>query len=121
MERGIRAYGDAVFGSGGFDRLPESRREQVLDNISNVKMEILGSGFAPLDARELQRVNVPVLLVSGQKSIGLFHRLMDRLEELLPSTERMEIPGATHMMHEDNAPAYNKAVRSFLERHSEAA
>jgi pimeloyl-ACP methyl ester carboxylesterase len=41
----------------------------------------------------------------------LFHRLIDRLEELLPRCERSEIPDAPHTMHEANAPAFNAAVR----------
>lgn len=114
-EAGIRTYGDAVFGRGGYDRIPEARRVQVHDNLSNVKAELLGSGLDPLDLRELRNMEVPALLVTGEKSISLFHRLIDRLEELLPNTERVEIPAASHMMHEDNAPAYNAAVRSFLE------
>jgi pimeloyl-ACP methyl ester carboxylesterase len=121
LNAGIRTFGNAVFGAGGYDRLPEPRKAQVHDNLSNVKAELLGSGFVPLDAKELQRVEVPVLLVTGEKSISLFHRLTDRLQELLPRTERVEIPAASHMMHEANAPAYNRAVQSFLERHSETA
>jgi pimeloyl-ACP methyl ester carboxylesterase len=45
---------------------------------------------------------------------------MAKLEELLPHTQRVEVPGASHIMHEDNAAAYNSAVRSFLSRHSTA-
>jgi pimeloyl-ACP methyl ester carboxylesterase len=120
LERGIRIFGDAVFGPGGYERLPESRRAQVFDNRANVKAELLGSGFMPLAADQVRQVQVPTLLVSGQRSIGLFHRLTDRLEELLFDSERVEIPGASHMMHEDNAPAYNAAVSAFLERHHRA-
>jgi pimeloyl-ACP methyl ester carboxylesterase len=117
MEAGIRAFGDAVFGSGGYDRLPESRRAQVHDNLSNVKAELLGSGFVPLDAEQVQRVQAPTLLVTGEHSISMFHRLTDRLGELLPHAERIEIPGSSHMMHEDNASVYNAAVLSFLGEH----
>jgi pimeloyl-ACP methyl ester carboxylesterase len=117
LEAGIRTFGDAVFGRGGYDRLSEARKAQVHDNLSNVKAELLGSGFALLDSSALRRIEVPVLLVTGAKSTSLFRRLIDRLEELLPNTVRVEIPGASHMMHEDNASAYNVAVRSFLESH----
>jgi pimeloyl-ACP methyl ester carboxylesterase len=92
----------------------------VHDNLTNVKAELLGSGFVPLEAADLRKVQVPALLVTGEKSISLFHRLTDRLEALLPRSERVEIPGASHMMHEDNASAYNRAVRSFLEEHGGA-
>jgi pimeloyl-ACP methyl ester carboxylesterase len=121
MTTGIRTFGDAVFGPGGYERLPEPRKSQVNDNLSNVKAELLGSGFVPLEAKALQRINVPALLVTGEKSIGLFHRVTERLDELLPRAERVEIPGASHMMHEDNAPGYVREVLLFLERHRETA
>lgn len=113
-ETGLRIFGDAVFGPGGFDRLPEARRDQVRDNVTNVRAEVLGSGFAPLAAEDVRQLSLPTLLMTGGKSIALFHRLADRLAELLPRAERVEIPGASHMMHEDNAAAYNRAVLSFL-------
>jgi pimeloyl-ACP methyl ester carboxylesterase len=117
MESGIRIFGDAILGPGGYDRLSAPQKAQVHDNLSNIKAELLGSGFAPLDEKVLRKVEVPALLVTGEKSISLFHRLIDRLDELLPRTERVKIPRASHVMHEDNATAYNLAIQSFLEEH----
>lgn len=121
IEAGIRVFGDAIFGPGGYDSLPESRRAQISDNASNVKAELLGSGFAPLHEKEVKGVEAPVLLVTGERSISLFHRLTDRLEELLPAAERIEVSAASHMMHEDNASAFNQAVLSFLKAQGGAA
>ena len=95
--------------------------EMNLPGGSAVRAELLGSGFAPLDADRARSVQAPTLLVTGQHSIALFHRLTDRLEELLPHTERIEIRGASHIIHEDNAPAYNAAVLAFLARRCQAA
>jgi pimeloyl-ACP methyl ester carboxylesterase len=117
-EAGIRVFGDAVFGPGGYDRLSEPRKAQAHDNLSNVKAEILGSGLAPLADREVRGVDAPALLVTGERSVRLFQCLTDRLAELLPDAERIEIPAASHVMHADNAPAYNQAVLSFLEEHA---
>jgi pimeloyl-ACP methyl ester carboxylesterase len=116
-EAGLEIFGNAVFGRGGYQRLPASRRAQAQDNLTNVEAELLGPGFAPLEAEQVRRVWAPTLLVTGAHSIGFFHRLTDRLAELLPHAERVEIPGASHLMHEDNAPAFNAAVLSFLTRH----
>lgn len=120
-ETGIRVFGDAVFGTGGYRRLPESRKEQVHDNVTNVEAELLGSGFVPLDTDQVRNVQTPTLLLTGETSIGLFHHLTNRLEELLPHSEWIEIPGASHMVHEDNAPAYNAPVLSFLAKHRSPA
>lgn len=113
-ETAVRTFGDAVFGPGGFARMPESLRRQVRDNLPNIKAELLGSGFAPLHEEGLRALRAPTLLVTGQRSIALFRLLADRLAELLPRVERAEIPGAAHAMHEDNATAFNAAVLAFL-------
>ncbi|MDP9200522.1 MAG: alpha/beta hydrolase [Gemmatimonadota bacterium] len=91
--------------------------QQVRANF--IKAEFLGSGFAPLNASEVGSIQAPTLLITGQRSPGLFHRLTNRLQELLPDAERIEIPGASHIMHEDNPPAYNAAVLSHLRKHGQ--
>lgn len=60
---------------------------------------------------------MPVLLLTGELSPGVLLRLTDRLEELLPRTERIEIAGASYAMHEEKASAVNEAIVAFLGRH----
>lgn len=115
MATAMRIFGKAVLGREFYRRLSPSRLEQVRAN--SIPAELTGSGFSPLEDEALRGVETPTLLVNGEHSPRLFHRLLDRLEELLPSTERIEIPGASHLLHEDNAPAYNRAVLSFLTAH----
>jgi pimeloyl-ACP methyl ester carboxylesterase len=54
------------------------------------------------------------LLLHGERSPGLFRLLADRLEELLPNARRVEVPGASHIMHEDNPQVVNEAIAGFL-------
>jgi len=115
-ERAIRLFGTAVLGRDTYRRLSPARMEQVRANFINA--EILGSGFAALSPADVRRVQVPTLLLTGERSRVMFRRLTDRLAELLPGAERCAIPEASHIMHEDNAPAYNAAVMGFLKRHS---
>lgn len=116
-ETGIRAFGGVVFGAGGYDRFPPSRRRQVEANRGNIRAELLGSGFAPLEPDRVRRVQAPTLLVAGEGSVALFRLLLDRLEELVPNTARVAIPRAGHAMHEDNPAKYNEVVLAFLARH----
>ncbi len=67
-------------------------------------------GFPLLQDNDVGGVRVPVLLVTGDRSPAFLLRLTDRLEELLPIVERIEIPDASHAMHEENPPAVNEAV-----------
>lgn len=120
LEAGLRTFVDAVLGSGAYDRLPERQKEQIQDNVESLKAELLGPGFLPLDGEQVQRVQEPTLLVTGEESVGLFRRLIDRLDELLPDSERTEIPAASHIMHEENATAFNDAVLRFIETRGRA-
>ena len=119
MEEAMRLFGTAALGREAYHSLSEARREQVRVNL--IPAELLGSGFPPLEAERLRGVTTPTLLLTGQSSPQVFHRLADRLEELVPRTERAEIPNASHIMHEDNPSAFSAAVLSFVERHRHAA
>jgi pimeloyl-ACP methyl ester carboxylesterase len=117
VEAGARAFGDAIFGKGAYDHFPPLRKEQVRDNLLNMKAEFLGSGFVPLRDEDVRSLKIPTLLLTGERSLAVFHRLTDRLAELLPQATRLEIPGASHAVHEDNAVAFNSAVSAFLAKH----
>jgi pimeloyl-ACP methyl ester carboxylesterase len=114
VEKGLRIFGTAVLGREAFESLTDTRLQQIRDNL--IIAEFLGSGFMRVDPSVVRRVERPTFLVTGARSPILFHRLSDRLEELLPRVSRAEIPHASHIMHEDNAAAFNKAVLSFLAR-----
>jgi pimeloyl-ACP methyl ester carboxylesterase len=118
-KKAMRLFGATILGQQFYSQLSEHRLEQVDANAT--RAEFLGSGFAPLEAEQLHNVHTPILLITGRHSHSLFHRLADRLEELLPNVERIEIDGASHILHEDNALAFNQAVERFLERNREAA
>jgi pimeloyl-ACP methyl ester carboxylesterase len=115
LQAGMQFMARAIFGPGGLADLPDSHRSQVADNLSNVRMEVLGTGFEPLDKNKLKILAAPSLLVSASNSIALFQHLTDHLETILRNVQRSEIPGASHLMHEDNPAAFNRAVLSFID------
>jgi len=115
MDTAMRVFGSAVLGPEFYHRLSTRRLEQVRANA--FKAEFLGSGFPPLDGEDLRKLETPVLLINGGRSPKLFHRLNDGLERLLPRCERIEIEGASHIVHEDNAQAFTAATLAFLEKH----
>lgn len=112
MDEALRVFGAASLGADAYRHLSESRLEQARANL--IKAELLGAGFPHLNSEQLRHVQIPALLITGQTSPVFDHYLMDHIEELLPVTERIEIPKAAHIMHEDNEVAYNTAVNSFL-------
>lgn len=119
MEKANRVFGQAVLGKEAYAGLSEERLRQVRDN--TIPAELLGSGFPPVDPDAVGRMERPTLLVSGAESPALFHRVAERLDELLPDHERVVVPGASHIMHEDDPATYNEAVLDFLRRRGGAS
>lgn len=115
MEKALDIFGKATLGVDTFNNLSSERLQQSRDNL--IKAEFLGSGLAPLDRQKVRNIKMPVLLLKGEKSPKLFRYLLDELNELIPHAEREEIPGASHIMHDDNLDYYNSVVLSFLEQH----
>jgi len=113
-DAGVDAFGRGVLGNDAFERLSEARREQVRQNARADKAQLLGAGFPPLDDHDLRRVQTPVLLLHGEKSPPLFRYLLARLAELLPNADRVEVPQASHIMHEDNPRFFQETVTTFL-------
>lgn len=112
----LARVGAAVLGRDHFRGLSNERREQTLLNF--VPAELLGSGFSPLDEEQVRSVGCPVLLINGQLSPGLFRHLTARLRELIPHAQHVEIPQASHIVHEDNPVQWKATVRPFLAKHS---
>lgn len=117
LKEASRYMGQAILGEKFYSNLSKSRREQVHANTT--KAELLGSGFEPLADKKLRNLKMPTLLIHGSQSPDVFHKLLDRVEELIPQTERVQIANASHIMHEDNAPSFNSNVLDFLKGHSE--
>lgn len=116
LDSAVRSFGRAVLGPDAFERLSAARRDQIKANA--IRMEFLGSGFPSLDVEKVGAISMPTLLVTGRESPALFARVVDRLEELIPQTERVDIEGASHIVHEDRPEAFDDAVLSFISRHA---
>jgi pimeloyl-ACP methyl ester carboxylesterase len=116
-DEAVRIFAWAAVGKEPYERLPEARKQQMRENASTLRALLLGAGFPPIHADEVRSVELPALLVLGDLSPPVHVHVTDRLEELLPNVERVEIPAASHLMHEENAPAVNEAIIGFLGRH----
>jgi pimeloyl-ACP methyl ester carboxylesterase len=119
LEDGTRIFVSGILGARAFEAVPEERKQQMRENHTADSAQLLGAGFPPLSATEVRRIRVPTLLVTGEHSPALLRRTLTRkLASLLPNAEQVEIPNASHLMHEQNAEGFNRAVMAFLRRHS---
>ncbi len=117
-DKAMRTFIHWALGREPYERLPEARREQMRDNVSELRaLSLGGARFPPLGDDDVRGIRAPVLLVTGELSPAMAVHMTDRLEELLPIVERVEIPDASHLMHDENAAAVNEAIVGFLGRH----
>lgn len=114
-ERAMEKFGSGVLGRESYAEVPEERRRQMRENLGTLRAQLLGAGFPPLDEDEVRRVAAPALLLSGERSPDVLRWLTNHLRELLPAAERVEIPAASHRLHEENPEAVSRAVCAFLQ------
>jgi pimeloyl-ACP methyl ester carboxylesterase len=113
-EAAMETFGRGLLGKEIYERLPEERKQQALENVRAVRAQVLGAGFPPLSEDDVRGVKAPTLLMTGERSPPYLPRLTDRLQQLLPNAERVEISAASHLMNEENHAAVNDAILGFL-------
>jgi pimeloyl-ACP methyl ester carboxylesterase len=59
-------------------------------------------------------VEVPVLLLSGERSDVVSHRTVDEFLALVPHARHAEVPGATHMLAGDANDAFTAQIAGFI-------
>jgi pimeloyl-ACP methyl ester carboxylesterase len=115
-EQALKTFVHGVLGREAYEQLPETRKQQMRENLRALKAQMLGAGFPPLSDADVCNIRVPTLLLTGEHSPSFLLRLTDVLEQLLPLATRVEISAASHAMHEENAAAVNAAILAFLNR-----
>jgi len=113
---GLRLFMRANLGTPFFNQLSASRFDQAMENIEPLKAQIR-AGFPQFSAADARNIQVPTLLVSGEKSNVLLHAVTDTLSKLIPDVESITIKSASHNMFETHPQAFNSAVMDFLDRH----
>lgn len=113
----VRRFAEFVLGRDGYAELPEGRKQQMIENSRCLAAQLLGAGFPNFTADEVRLISTPTLLVTGEKSPRIFSLITNRLQERLPSSERAQIPEASHLMHEQNPQVFNRVVMDFVSRH----
>jgi 2-succinyl-6-hydroxy-2,4-cyclohexadiene-1-carboxylate synthase len=68
---------------------------------------------------DVQRLDVPLLFVVGERDRLFPPELVRNVAELLPAARVVEIPGCGHSPYFEDAPAWNRTVGNFLEAASE--
>lgn len=73
-----------------------------------------GERYQPRLLAAAQRIDVPVLLLSGARSDVVSHATVAEFLKLVPHARHVEVPGATHMLAGDANDAFTREIAGFI-------
>ena len=71
-------------------------------------------GLTPPALEQLEKINMPVLIITGEKDIHDFQQVAEILHTHIKQSIKKQIPGAGHMCNMEKPDIYNKLVEEFL-------
>jgi len=117
-DEGLRLFVGGLRGTTTFDQLPASTKAHLREYIPALRLQMLTDMklyFPPVTCEQLRSLQVPVLLVGGERSPPMFAVILAELARCLPDAHRVVIPNAGHNMQIDNPAAFNREVLGFLQ------
>lgn len=119
VEDGVRVFVDGVVEEGVYDRFPPEVQDLIMDNACEFKVETSSPDFwTPITCKDAERITVPTLLLTGDKSLRWLQLIVDELDRCMPNSEVGIVPETTHEVTSDNPVAYNERVLEFLAKHA---
>lgn len=115
VREAMRALTDGISGTVKFDSLPPAASADRMRNSRAMEaLAISRDPFPNLPKDKARKLQVPVLVISGEKTITIHKRVNDELARLLPRAKKVVIPAAGHVSHRENPQAFDEAVLNFL-------
>ena len=111
----LRVALDQLEGDGFYDRLPQPSRDKLKQNLPEWHaLSTSREPFPALAQSDVARINKPMLLLTGEKTLPIFKFIDSELQRLLPKSQHVVIPNAKHEMWADNEETCRRATLEFL-------
>ncbi len=102
-----------VLGEATFDRMPRVFRERATARWAEIRADSVALVAYGLPYDELATVDVPVLLLGGDRSASYFRPTLERLASSLPRARFEIVAGAGHMLHAEAHRRFAELLRGF--------
>lgn len=112
-EAGLQLFVDTVSGEGVWQRSSRHFREMAADNAMTLVGQVADQP-EPLSLAALSGLDVPALLITGERSPEPFPSVVEALHKVLPVGQVVSIAGASHGMNATRPAAFNRAVLGFI-------
>jgi len=115
---GIGTFMGYVFNDpDSWSKMSTASRNETLRNAHEWDvMMTSGTLFPEIEPGSIQKVTVPVLLLSGRKSYPFLRLIDERLSQLLPVSQRVEFPDSGHQMWLAHPDLCRNMVLAFLQK-----
>jgi pimeloyl-ACP methyl ester carboxylesterase len=105
-------------GAGSFDRMPERVQAASAESVRDIQDWKDALFDEPTPAAVLAELDVPVLLMVGSKSPRSSRAVAQRLADVLPQAQTVELEGLGHMGPVTHPAKVNEVMVRFLERNA---
>ncbi len=116
-EDGVELFLKGVMGDDfSLSEVPREVKEGCLDNLSELWGIAMTERFLRLDQTRIQQLNLPVLLLVGDRSPTHLVEISNELHRLLPQSEMVRFENISHGLYFEDPEAVDQAVLDFLDR-----
>lgn len=121
---GIRVAREIAYLTGGAhrDACPPNVLEGVFAHVGALDPRLLGAvtaGYLEHDAWDvLPTINVPTLIISGDKDDLTPVEISERMQQLIPGSELVVFRGHSHLVQVEKPAEVHAAIDAFLKRHA---
>jgi non-heme chloroperoxidase len=114
-EAAMRFFVDGVGTPGRFDKLSPEARLGAMQNAGFFRMLTRSrEPFPALSKDKVWRLRMPVLVITGEKTVEIHRRIDEELAKLIPRARSSSIPNAGHGSPRENPEAFTEVVLNFL-------
>lgn len=112
----MHCFVDYWSGNGAWDALSPRQRRNILDVAAKVPLDFWAAIAETATLEDYAALNVPTLVICGERSPAPVRRIAALLDVALPSSTLTAIAGAGHMLPLTHPEPVNRAVAAHLGR-----
>ncbi len=113
VDGGLALFVDAVMGPGAWGRSSPRIARMQRDNARTLLGQVK-EGRRPYTRADMEAIRAPTLLVGGADTRLLVPPILDAMARGIAGAARVDLPGTTHLMSDEDPAAFNSAVLEFL-------
>ncbi len=106
--------GDSLY----YEKASQDEKDLMMDNTPELKAIASGADLFPsLSCQDFKNLEIPVLLIKGERSPKNLRLIIDQLHPCIKDSELAELPNASHGLEYQNPEGFNKIVLEFINKH----